>query len=100
MHCSGRSTEHVRREVAARQPGGDDVGAVPAGKHHQPGAHLRHALPQVLMRVEQEQKVTEDTRICAEQDVVAQKYAAHILQVNSVWASIIHAIVFVCYVLI
>ena len=72
MHCSGQSTEHVRREVAARQPGGDDVGAVPAGKHHQPGAHLRHALPQVLMRVEQEQKV---------------------------WASIIHAVVFVCYVL-
>ena len=52
------------------------------------------------MRVEQEQKVTEDARICAEQDAAAQKYAAHILQVNSVWASIIHVVVFVCYVLI
>lgn len=33
------------------------------------------------MRVEQEQKVTEDARISAEQDVAAQKYAAHVLQV-------------------
>ena len=39
---------------------------------------------QVLMRVEQEQKVTEDARICAEQDAASQKYAAHVLQVNSV----------------
>ncbi|WVZ68279.1 hypothetical protein U9M48_017238 [Paspalum notatum var. saurae] len=38
------------------------------------------AMLQVLMRVEQEQKVTEDARICAEQDAAAQKYAAHILQ--------------------
>ncbi|CAD6333306.1 unnamed protein product [Miscanthus lutarioriparius] len=35
---------------------------------------------QVLMRVEQEQKVTEDAHICAEQDAATQKYAAHILQ--------------------
>lgn len=45
---------------------------------HQPGEL------QVLMRVEQEQKVTEDARICAEQDAAAQKYASHVLQVNSV----------------
>jgi hypothetical protein len=36
------------------------------------------------MRVEQEQKVTEDARIFAEQDAAAQKYASHILQVSSV----------------
>lgn len=41
---------------------------------------LRYDL-QVLMRVEQEQKVTEDARIAAEQDVAAQKYAVHVLQV-------------------
>ncbi|KAK8453995.1 hypothetical protein SEVIR_5G377400v4 [Setaria viridis] len=41
---------------------------------HQPGEL------QVLMRVEQEQKVTEDARICAEQDAAAQKYASHVLQ--------------------
>ncbi|XP_062225311.1 uncharacterized protein LOC133923979 isoform X2 [Phragmites australis] len=35
---------------------------------------------QVLMRVEHEQKVTEDARIFAEQDAAAQKYAAHVLQ--------------------
>uniref|UniRef100_A0ACD5VVH0 Uncharacterized protein n=1 Tax=Avena sativa TaxID=4498 RepID=A0ACD5VVH0_AVESA len=39
-----------------------------------------HAMLQVLMRVEQEQKVTEDARIFAEQDAAAQKYASHILQ--------------------
>ncbi|KAM0930520.1 hypothetical protein ACQ4PT_000920 [Festuca glaucescens] len=38
------------------------------------------AMLQVLMRVEQEQKVTEDARIFAEQDAAAQKYASHILQ--------------------
>lgn len=38
------------------------------------------AMLQVLMRVEQEQKVTEDARIAAEQDVAAQKYAVHVLQ--------------------
>ncbi|PON72787.1 Ribonuclease H domain containing protein [Parasponia andersonii] len=53
-------------------------------------AHLQQALTdkkeqesamlKVLMRVEQEQKVTEDARICAEQDAAAQKYAVHVLQ--------------------
>ncbi|CAM0882944.1 unnamed protein product [Alopecurus aequalis] len=38
------------------------------------------AMLQVLMRVEQEQKVTEDARIFAEQDAAAQKYASHILE--------------------
>lgn len=33
------------------------------------------------MRVEQEQRVTEEARINAEQDVAAQKYAVHMLQV-------------------
>lgn len=33
------------------------------------------------MRVEQEQRVTEDARIYAEQDAAAQRYAAHVLQV-------------------
>lgn len=35
----------------------------------------------VLMRVEQEQRVTEDARIYAEQDAAAQRYAAQVLQV-------------------
>ncbi|XP_044461461.1 ecotropic viral integration site 5 protein homolog [Mangifera indica] len=35
---------------------------------------------QVLMRVEQEQRVTEDARRFAEQDVAAQRYAAQVLQ--------------------
>ena len=35
----------------------------------------------VLMRVEQDQKVTEDARIYAEQDAAAQRYAAQVLQV-------------------
>ncbi|CAH9127083.1 unnamed protein product [Cuscuta epithymum] len=38
------------------------------------------AMVQVLMRVEQEQKITEEARIAAEQDAAAQKYAAYILQ--------------------
>lgn len=33
------------------------------------------------MRVEQEQRVTEDARISAEQDAAAQRYAVHVLQV-------------------
>jgi phage gp46-like protein len=44
-------------------------------KQEQEGAML-----QVLMRVEQEQKVTEDARIFAEQDAEAQRYAAQVLQ--------------------
>lgn len=39
-----------------------------------------HAMLQVLMRVEQEQRVTEDARIFAEQDAAAQRYAAQVLQ--------------------
>ncbi|KAH9703377.1 Rab-GAP TBC domain-containing protein [Citrus sinensis] len=38
------------------------------------------AMIQVLMRVEQEQKVTEDARRFAEQDAAAQRYAAQVLQ--------------------
>ncbi|KAA0044045.1 ecotropic viral integration site 5 protein-like protein isoform X3 [Cucumis melo var. makuwa] len=38
------------------------------------------AMLQLLMRVEQEQRVTEEARINAEQDVAAQKYAVHMLQ--------------------
>ncbi|KAL6011142.1 hypothetical protein ACLOJK_001586 [Asimina triloba] len=38
------------------------------------------AMLQVLMRVEQEQKVTEDARRFAEQDSEAQRYATHVLQ--------------------
>lgn len=37
---------------------------------------------QILMRVEQEQKVTEDARMFAEQDAAAQRYAAQVLQVS------------------
>ncbi|VVB05726.1 unnamed protein product [Arabis nemorensis] len=44
-------------------------------KQEQEGAML-----QVLMRVEQEQKVTEDARRFAEQDAAAQRYAAQVLQ--------------------
>ncbi|KAH7667691.1 Ypt/Rab GTPase activating protein [Dioscorea alata] len=39
-----------------------------------------HVMLQVLMRVEQEQKVTEDARIFAEQDAAAQRYASHMLE--------------------
>ncbi|CAM8923512.1 unnamed protein product [Rhodiola kirilowii] len=38
------------------------------------------AMLQVLMRVEQEQKLTEDARRSAEHDAAAQKYAVHVLQ--------------------
>ncbi|CAI0442932.1 unnamed protein product [Linum tenue] len=39
-----------------------------------------NAMIQVLMRVEQEQKVTEDARRYAEQDASAQRYACQVLQ--------------------
>ncbi|XP_068637964.1 uncharacterized protein [Aristolochia californica] len=39
-----------------------------------------NAMLQVLMRVEQEQRATEDARILAEQDAAAQRYATHVLQ--------------------
>ncbi|XP_043724214.1 TBC1 domain family member 9-like isoform X2 [Telopea speciosissima] len=41
------------------------------------------AMLQVLMRMEQEQKVTEDARRFAEQDAAAQRYAANILQMDA-----------------
>ncbi|XP_042013802.1 rab GTPase-activating protein 1-like [Salvia splendens] len=44
-------------------------------KHEQENAML-----QILMRVEQAQKVTEDARIYAEQDAAAQRYAAQVLE--------------------
>ncbi|KAL0358693.1 UNVERIFIED_CONTAM: TBC1 domain family member 9B [Sesamum angustifolium] len=49
-------------------------------KHEQENAML-----QILMRVEQEQKVAEDARISAEQDAAAQRYAAQVLQ-TLIWA--------------
>jgi len=38
------------------------------------------------MKVEQDQKLTEDARINAEQDAAAQRYAVHVLQVL-IWSS-------------
>ncbi|KAK7827953.1 tbc1 domain family member 9 [Quercus suber] len=40
----------------------------------------RELSARVLMRVEQEQRVTEDARISAERDAAAQRYAVHVLQ--------------------
>uniref|UniRef100_A0A5B6ZZ85 Putative TBC1 domain family member 8B-like n=1 Tax=Davidia involucrata TaxID=16924 RepID=A0A5B6ZZ85_DAVIN len=60
--------EQLEQEVAELQQ-------VLADKKEQENAML-----QVLMRVEQEQKVTEDARIFAEQDAAAQRYAVHMLQ--------------------
>src|SRR5438045_8695136 len=53
------------------------------------------------MRVEQEQKVTEDARIFSEQEAAAQKYAAYLLQVLFAhWphnhSSVIYSIIFLC----
>ncbi|KAF2295863.1 hypothetical protein GH714_034681 [Hevea brasiliensis] len=52
-----------------------------------------NAMLQVLMRVEQEQKVTEDARRFAEQDAAAQRYASQVLQgkkkVIGIWLSIV-----------
>ncbi|KAL8508887.1 hypothetical protein ACS0TY_016189 [Phlomoides rotata] len=39
-----------------------------------------NAMLQVLLKVEQEQRVTEDARLFAEQQVAAQKHAVHVLQ--------------------
>ncbi|MBA0696945.1 hypothetical protein Goari_003462 [Gossypium aridum] len=39
-----------------------------------------NAMLQVLMRVEQDQRVTEDARRFAEQDAAAQRYAVQVLQ--------------------
>ncbi|KAA8539381.1 hypothetical protein F0562_026073 [Nyssa sinensis] len=60
--------EQLEREVAELQQALSD-------KQEQENAML-----QVLMRVEQEQKVTEDARRFAEQDAAAQRYAAQVLQ--------------------
>lgn len=60
--------EQLEREVAELQQ-------ILAEKQEQENAML-----QVLMRVEQEQRVTEDARIFAEQDAAAQRYAAQVLQ--------------------
>ena len=43
------------------------------------------------MRVEQEQKVTEDARMFAEQDAAAQRYAAQMLQVSRSFSIIVVA---------
>ncbi|GLT70068.1 hypothetical protein SLA2020_421690 [Shorea laevis] len=60
--------EQLEQEVA-------DVRKALAEKQEQENAML-----QVLMRVEQEQRVTEDARRFAEQDAAAQRYAAQVLQ--------------------
>ncbi|XP_071710440.1 uncharacterized protein [Rutidosis leptorrhynchoides] len=60
--------EQLEREVA-------ELNQALACKQEQENAML-----QVLMRVEQEQKITEDARIYAEQDAAAQRYAAQVLQ--------------------
>ncbi|GFY84607.1 Ypt/Rab-GAP domain of gyp1p superfamily protein [Actinidia rufa] len=60
--------EELEREVA-------ELHQAVADKQEQENAML-----QVLMRVEQEQRVTEDARIFAEQDAAAQRYAAQLLQ--------------------
>ncbi|KAH9307996.1 hypothetical protein KI387_035907 [Taxus chinensis] len=41
-----------------------------------------HAMLQVMMRVEQEQRLTEDARRFAEQDATAQRHAANVLEVK------------------
>jgi len=46
------------------------------------------------MRVEQEQKVTEDARRFAEQDATAQRYASQVLQVTFSLSNFIIAILF------
>ncbi|KAK9063006.1 hypothetical protein SSX86_016876 [Deinandra increscens subsp. villosa] len=60
--------EQLERDVA-------DLQQALADKQEQENAML-----QVLMRVEQEQKVTEDARRYAEQDAAAQRYATEVLQ--------------------
>ncbi|CAL5210324.1 unnamed protein product [Lathyrus oleraceus] len=60
--------ERLEEEVA-------ELGQALSDKQEQEAAML-----QVLMRVEQEQKVTEDARRFAEQDAAAQRYASQVLQ--------------------
>ncbi|KAK6933293.1 Rab-GTPase-TBC domain [Dillenia turbinata] len=68
-----------RRQLSARveqlEQEVDSLQQALADKQEQENAML-----QVLMRVEQEQKVTEDARRFAEQDAEAQRYAAQVLQ--------------------
>ncbi|GAA0143332.1 GTPase-activating protein [Lithospermum erythrorhizon] len=64
---SGR-VKQLEQEVA-------DLRQALAGKQEQ-----ENAIIQVLMRVEQEQKVTEDARRFAEQDAASQRIAAQVLQ--------------------
>ncbi|KAI7752698.1 hypothetical protein M8C21_029231 [Ambrosia artemisiifolia] len=71
--------EDNRRELSAKveqlERNVADLQQVLADKQEQENAML-----QVLMRVEQEQKVTEDARRYAEQDAAAQRYATGVLQ--------------------
>ncbi|XP_073019690.1 uncharacterized protein [Primulina eburnea] len=60
--------EQLERELSELQQAYD-------GKQEQENAMLL-----ILMRVEQEQKVTEDARRFAEQDAAAQRYASQVLQ--------------------
>ncbi|KAK6929243.1 Rab-GTPase-TBC domain [Dillenia turbinata] len=68
-----------RRQLSARveqlEQEVDSLRQALADKQEQENAML-----QVLMRVEQEQKVTEDARRFAEQDAEAQRFAVHVLQ--------------------
>uniref|UniRef100_A0A6V7QYL9 Rab-GAP TBC domain-containing protein n=1 Tax=Ananas comosus var. bracteatus TaxID=296719 RepID=A0A6V7QYL9_ANACO len=65
---SAKVVERLEQEVS-------ELHRALADKHEQERAVL-----QVLMRVEQEQKVTEDARRVAEQDAAAQKCATHAVQ--------------------
>ncbi|XP_023637817.1 TBC1 domain family member 8B [Capsella rubella] len=71
--------EDNRRQLSAKveqlEQDMAEVQRLLSDKQEQEGAML-----QVLMRVEQEQKVTEDARRFAEQDAEAQRYAAQVLQ--------------------
>jgi len=40
---------HLPREVSSWQQRRDDVGAVPASEHHQPGPHLRDAVAELVL---------------------------------------------------
>nr|GMD31802.1 TBC1 domain family member 8B-like isoform X1 [Ipomoea batatas] len=71
--------EDNRRELSARvedlEEQMEELQQTLADKKEQ-----ENAMHQVLMQFQQEQKITEEARIAAEQDAAAQKYAAHILQ--------------------
>ncbi|XP_019159395.1 PREDICTED: TBC1 domain family member 8B-like isoform X1 [Ipomoea nil] len=71
--------EDNRRELSARveelEEQMEELQQTLADKKEQ-----ENAMSQLLVQFQQEQKITEEARIAAEQDAVAQKYAAHILQ--------------------